>query len=356
MSKTPTSTTDIIEIIDPNLRAGFTQVPRLILRAKGLSNTAKLVYALLLDYAWQQGSCFPGQQQLAQDLDTTERTIQRALTELRDYHLIAWQRRGLRQTNVYSILSLADNPNLTRSEADTTKMSPLDTTKMSGQDTTKMSHRIYSREYTQGKYKSSSIREESSQKNEETREPAQGSTQPLAAQPTVSYEEFSTIRTATEQHPQHQASREEAPQQSPPAQSPGLNRQYFREARAKLQQQPTQGTALASVFPTPPHQPPKRTYTEERQVLVDLLSDLAREFRDEAKLTESVSRAYNLMQGAKISDIGVFTSKIYEARSITKERYGTIKRRMPYFFSVLADVCELRPKPSGQTADSAQQT
>jgi hypothetical protein len=92
--------------------------------------------------------------------------------------------------------------------------------------------------------------------------------------------------------------------------------------------------------------PKKRTYSQERQVLVDLLADLAREFRDEATLTESVSRAYNLMGKAGITDIGVFTGKIYEARSITKERYGSIKRgRMPYFFSVLEDVCGQRLKP-----------
>jgi hypothetical protein len=54
-----------------------------------------------------------------------------------------------------------------------------------------------------------------------------------------------------------------------------------------------------------------------------------------------------LMQQAKISDIGVFVSRIYEARSITKERYGTIKRRMPYFFSVLSDICGLKQKHSG---------
>jgi hypothetical protein len=64
-----------------------------------------------------------------------------------------------------------------------------------------------------------------------------------------------------------------------------------------------------------------------------VIADLAREFRDEATLTESVSRAYNLMVKAGIKDIGVFTAKIYEARAITKERYGSIKRgRMPYFF------------------------
>ena len=81
--------------------------------------------------------------------------------------------------------------------------------------------------------------------------------------------------------------------------------------------------------------------------MVDVIADLAREFRDEATLTESVSRAYNLMGKARITDIGVFTAKIYEARSITKERYGSIKRgRMPYFFSVLEDVCGQRRKPA----------
>ena len=55
------------------------------------------------------------------------------------------------------------------------------------------------------------------------------------------------------------------------------------------------------------------------------------------------------MTKAQIKDIGVFTAKIYEARAITKERYGSIKRgRMPYFFSVLQDVCGLRAKPEAR--------
>jgi hypothetical protein len=109
-------------------------------------------------------------------------------------------------------------------------------------------------------------------------------------------------------------------------------------------------SSLASVLPKP--EPKKRTYSQERQVLVDVISDLAREFRDEAKLTESASRANNLMGKAGISDVGVFVSKIYEARSITKECYGTIQRRMPYFFSVLTDVCGLKPKNATQNPPS----
>lgn len=163
----------------------------------------------------------------------------------------------------------------------------------------------------------SSIREESSQKNEETNEPEsrltrseQGRSQPVPAPASVV---------------------------SPPK----LNRSYLSAARAKDQPQTHGLASIASILPQPP-QPRQRTYTEERQVLVDVLADLAREFRDEATLTESVSRAYNLMQQAKIADIDVFVGRMYEARSITKERYGTIKRRMPYFFSVLADVCGLK--------------
>ena len=131
-----------------------------------------------------------------------------------------------------------------------------------------------------------------------------------------------------------------APATSSRAPLQGLTRRYLNDARRRTDRQanPQGLVSLASVLPKPPT--PKRTYSEERQVLVDVIADLAREFRDEATLTESVSRAYNLMTRVGIKDIGVFTAKIYEARAITKERYGSIKRgRMPYFFSVLADVC-----------------
>src|SRR4051794_39419836 len=135
-----------IHIVDPNLRMGFAQVPRPILKAKGLSDKSKVLYALLLDYAWQDGSCFPGQERLATDLHTTVRTIQRCLDELKQVKLVSWTQRGLNQTNIYSILSLADSPILEIPDAtspDTTKMSLPDTTKMSGQDTTRMSHKEY---------------------------------------------------------------------------------------------------------------------------------------------------------------------------------------------------------------------
>ena len=52
---------------------GFTQVPNAILRATEISQGAKLVYAMLLSYAWHNNECFPGQDRLAEDLSISRR-------------------------------------------------------------------------------------------------------------------------------------------------------------------------------------------------------------------------------------------------------------------------------------------
>jgi hypothetical protein len=103
---------DVIEILDPVLRQGFAQLPRAVLKAPKLSRNAKCLYALLLDYAWQEGSCFPGQLRLSKDLDVSKRTIIYDLNELREYGLIDWRQRGMNKTNIYYILPLAKNPRL----------------------------------------------------------------------------------------------------------------------------------------------------------------------------------------------------------------------------------------------------
>src|SRR5215212_3927159 len=98
---------DVIEILDPVLRQGFVQLPRAVLKAPKLTRNAKCLYALLLDYAWQEGSSFPGQLRLAEDLGVTDRTIRTDLAELKEFGLIDWKQRGMNKTNVYYILALA---------------------------------------------------------------------------------------------------------------------------------------------------------------------------------------------------------------------------------------------------------
>ena len=54
---------------------GFTQVPNHILRSEKLSPGAKLAYAMLLSYAWNNESCFPGQERLGKDMGVTDRSV-----------------------------------------------------------------------------------------------------------------------------------------------------------------------------------------------------------------------------------------------------------------------------------------
>ena len=88
------------------LRQGFTQIPNYVLRDKRLSFGARLTYTMLLSYAWQEGSCFPGQERIAQHLGISRQSVSKFLQELRSNGLIDWERRGLGKTNVYYILDI----------------------------------------------------------------------------------------------------------------------------------------------------------------------------------------------------------------------------------------------------------
>lgn len=94
---------DTIQILDKSLKQGFTAIPRMVLKNPYLTMQAKVIFALLLDYAWQKGSCFPGQDRLANDLSVHRNTIIKHLKELKEYGLISWKQRGLNQTNIYYI-------------------------------------------------------------------------------------------------------------------------------------------------------------------------------------------------------------------------------------------------------------
>jgi hypothetical protein len=94
-----------IEIIgaDPVTRHGFTQVPNFILTKKELSVGAKLAYAMLLKYAWDNNACFPGQVKLAEDMGAGERSVRTYLNELEGASLLEITQRGLGKTNLYRL-------------------------------------------------------------------------------------------------------------------------------------------------------------------------------------------------------------------------------------------------------------
>ena len=86
------------------LRAGFAALPYMVMRDKGLSLGARLTYAFLLMYAWQEGSCFAGQVRMAEDMGVSERHLRRYLTELKNADYIKVERKDKRYNNTYIIL------------------------------------------------------------------------------------------------------------------------------------------------------------------------------------------------------------------------------------------------------------
>jgi hypothetical protein len=88
---------------NPVLRGGFTQVPNFILKDPKLSVGAKVAYAMFLSYAWNNDSCFPGQERLAEDMGMSRSCVTEFVSELEKSALITIQRRGLGKTNKYTI-------------------------------------------------------------------------------------------------------------------------------------------------------------------------------------------------------------------------------------------------------------
>jgi hypothetical protein len=118
-----------IVVLNQQLKHGFTQLPNYVLKDKSLSFGARLAYAVLLSYAWQEDSCFPGQMRMAADLGSTERSVRRFLTELKQRGFIAWKQQGLNKTNVYYILDYKP----LKIEVDRTPLTGPERTRTSGQ-------------------------------------------------------------------------------------------------------------------------------------------------------------------------------------------------------------------------------
>lgn len=94
----------LIIVEDPLLREGFAQIPNGILRNPDLTIGAKVTYGVLLSYAWQKDSCFPGHDAMARDMGAGKRSVIMYLQQLQDAGLIRIQRRGQGKTNIYTIL------------------------------------------------------------------------------------------------------------------------------------------------------------------------------------------------------------------------------------------------------------
>ena len=85
------------------MRAGFAAFPYVVLRDTKLSAGARLTYAILLMYGWQEGSAFPSQVTMAKDLACSVRQLRRYLLELKGRGYIEITRKDKRFGNTYII-------------------------------------------------------------------------------------------------------------------------------------------------------------------------------------------------------------------------------------------------------------
>jgi hypothetical protein len=103
---------------DALTRHGFTQVPNHMLRSDKITPGAKLAYAMLLSYAWQNNYCFPGQERLAKDMGVSDRSVRTYLHELETKQILKIRRQGQGRPNVYELDVRKTASSSTASKAD----------------------------------------------------------------------------------------------------------------------------------------------------------------------------------------------------------------------------------------------
>ncbi len=98
----------ILQGADALSAKGYTAVPNHVLESDKISPGAKLTYAMLLKYAWQDDFCFPGQNRLADDMGVTRQSVNTYIKELVKKNFIAIKRQGQGRPNIYTLKLTVD--------------------------------------------------------------------------------------------------------------------------------------------------------------------------------------------------------------------------------------------------------
>ena len=104
-------------IENPVWARGFTAAPNALLHARNVSGEAKLLFIVLLGYAWRSDRCWPGQRALLGDTGWSVNRLRKYLRELEAIGLLAVRRRPAPQTTLYTLKDLDTVP-LRGSESD----------------------------------------------------------------------------------------------------------------------------------------------------------------------------------------------------------------------------------------------
>lgn len=280
---------DTLLVEDRSLAGGFIQLPRLVLRARNLSRDAKLLYALLLSYAWQEQRCFPGYRRLCDEMGASENAVRKYMRELEACHLLRQKRRGLGKTNIYTLCDLR-----------TAEIEVLEPQKQE----------VVSRTA-----------------ETEVPEPAKTEVELETDELETEGGELSKFRIESPRH----------------FFVDKVGGEPDTKPTTTIVAQSDNGSGDASSLLVEEHTPAD---VEVRDRLLIFVQDFGREFNDGASVRSSTTRMANLYQKANLP-VAEFIAHLYRARATTRERTAAIqtaagdenakwrKNRMGYFFSVL---------------------
>jgi hypothetical protein len=103
MPETRPTTPERDTLVSAESPHGFVMLQKTILLARNLSRDAKLLYAVLQNYAWQDARCFPGYERLCFDMQASDDSVRKYMRELVAVGLVTQVRRGLGLTNLYTL-------------------------------------------------------------------------------------------------------------------------------------------------------------------------------------------------------------------------------------------------------------
>lgn len=333
------SNANTLRVENQALAKGFTLIPNAILRARGLSRDAKMLYGILLSYAWQTDSCFPGYDRLMEDMQCQSQALSKYIKELKDAQLIEVQRRGQGMTSLYTLKDIqgAEIEKFENQSPSSLKIKELEVRKSKTNNTQVIKH----------------IEEDSSntRKRDEGRFPAQTGAQPARTG------SFSRIRqvsiSAFDQEPEGDVSQQTTDSEerggdnvrSIRDMSPGKSRGGVEAVGATLLQRRAGR--------------PSNEEAAARLTIKQYVEDFGRQLGDQAPKS-SVTRALNLMRQSGVP-VGLFIGALQDTYKRTQKKSANIqkvadgvaspypqKNKMPYFFSLLEEELGLKER---STAD-----
>jgi hypothetical protein len=301
------------------------QLSKLVLHASNLTRDAKLLYTILLGYAWQDQHCFPGYKRLCADLEASENVVRQWMRELEVVHLVSQRRRGQGRTNLYILHDIRTAAIEVQEHHKIAVLEP-----QAAEDNEEA-------EEKEIQNKEAGLRDSTPPEKSEG-EP--GNEPCFTHSPVFSNAKDRVLRAlAGQKAPVFPVLKEEP--------SP-LHSVEKSEALPKKRKE---GTTQAHLLGDKRVKPPVW--------LSSYITDFSREFHDEQAIRSNLTRAAHLFARARL-DTATFIERLYAARRITQGRGNIRKRvqvgtnrawpagfpnRMPYFFSVLEQLLGVKAAP-----------